>query len=121
VLAEGIEQKLISPDHFSCDGTLIRSLASHKSLQPIEAADRKDDDTPPEGGGRDVSVDWRGERRTNATHRSTTDPEARLARKGIRRNGNGTLHRPGTLHDSAGSRGSHVATGNITSIWLQCT
>ncbi|MCC6426242.1 MAG: IS5 family transposase [Phycisphaerales bacterium] len=82
VVAEGIENNLVSPDHFTCDGTLIRSLASHKSLQPIEAAGKKNDDTRPDGGGRDVSVDWHGERRTNATHRSTTDPEARLARKG---------------------------------------
>jgi transposase len=84
VVAEGIEHRLASPDHFSIDGTLIRSLASHKSLKPIDAgaADRKKDDDDPGAGGRDASVDWRGQKRSNATHRSTTDPDARLARKG---------------------------------------
>jgi len=93
VVAEGIERKLASPDHFSIDGTLIRSLASHKSLKPIDAADAKpgpaknkdDDDHTGQAGdeaSRDVRVDWRGVRRRNATHRSTTDPDARLARKG---------------------------------------
>ena len=91
VVAEGIEHKLASPDHFSIDGTLIRSLASQKSLRPIgdaagvavqEQEKKKDGDDDAGVGGRDASVDWRGERRTNATHRSTTDPEARLARKG---------------------------------------
>lgn len=88
VVAEGIERKLVSPDHFTIDGTLIRSLASHKSLRPIDAAsagaeknNNKEDDNG-NGGARDASVNWRGERRTNDTHRSTTDPEARLARKG---------------------------------------
>lgn len=87
VVAEGIERELVSPDHFTIDGTLIRSLASHKSLQPIAsdtaAKDRKKDgDGGTSAGGRDASVNWRGERRSNDTHRSTTDPEARLARKG---------------------------------------
>jgi len=90
VVAEGIEHKLASPDHFSIDGTLIRSLASQKSLQPIRpghpsknTTDKDDGDTKGgEAGSRDVSVDWRGEKRTNATHRSTTDADARLARKG---------------------------------------
>jgi transposase len=90
VVAEGIEHKLVSPDHFSIDGTLIRSLASHKSLKPIHApgakapgSNKDDDDAGGTGeASRDASVDWRGEQRTNATHRSTTDPQARLARKG---------------------------------------
>jgi transposase len=88
VVAEGIEKKLVSPDHFTCDGTLIRSLASHKSLAPLDNAEKNTDDRngPPSlsggGGGRDAAVDWHGQKRSNATHRSTTDPEARLARKG---------------------------------------
>jgi transposase len=88
VVAEGIEHNLVSPDHFTCDGTLIRSLASHKSLAPIDGAapEKKDDDGDhggaPRAAGRDKLVDWRGQKRSNATHRSTTDPEARLARKG---------------------------------------
>lgn len=89
VVAEGIEHNLVSPDHFTCDGTLIRSLASHKSLAPIDGAaapEKKDDDGDhdgaPRASGRDELVDWRGQKRSNATHRSTSDPEARLARKG---------------------------------------
>lgn len=79
VVSEGIDRGLISEDHFTVDGTLIRSLASQKSLRPIEDDDdASNDDT----GGRDELVDFHGQRRTNATHRSRTDPEARLARKG---------------------------------------
>jgi transposase len=86
VVAEGIEKRLASPDHFTIDGTLIRSLASHKSLAPIDAAAVRDaekkNDNDPDAGSRDAAVDWRGQKRSNATHRSITDPEARLARKG---------------------------------------
>jgi transposase len=87
VVAEGLESKLISNDHFTVDGTLIRSWASHKSVKPIaQATETKKDDQSPRGDGpsgtRDQTVDWRGERRSNATHRSTTDPDARYARKG---------------------------------------
>jgi len=71
--------KLLSREHFSLDGTLIEAAASLKSLQPIE---RDDDEEPPRPGGRNPEVDWRGKRRGNQTHRSSTDPEARLARKG---------------------------------------
>lgn len=77
VVAEGIERHLVSADHFTVDGTLIRSMASQKSLEPI---DKDDDDDAPRG--RDEMVDFHGQKRTNATHRSRTDPEARLARKG---------------------------------------
>jgi transposase len=73
--------RLLSREHFSVDGTLLEAAASLKSLRPLEQGD--DDEPPaPRGGGRNPEVDWRGERRGNATHRSTTDPEARLARKG---------------------------------------
>ena len=73
--------KLLSREHFSVDGTLIEAAASMKSLRPIEQGD---DEAPPapRGGGRNPEVDWRGQRRGNQTHRSRTDPEARLARKG---------------------------------------
>jgi hypothetical protein len=86
VVAEGIERKLVSPDHFTIDGTLIRSLASQKSLEPV-ARDKRDggdsdDGDVGVGGSRDALVNWRGERRSNKTHRSRTDPDARLARKG---------------------------------------
>jgi transposase len=89
VVSQAIDKKLASPDHFSIDGTLIRSLASQKSLKPMRPQDKggdadpsSDGDGDSDAGSRDARVNWRGEKRSNATHRSTTDPEARLARKG---------------------------------------
>jgi transposase len=82
---------LLSDEHFTVDGTLIEAWASHKSFverAPEAATDGKqDDDAPPPPAedapqGKDVAADFRGERRTNDTHASTTDPQARLARKG---------------------------------------
>jgi transposase len=61
---------LLSGEHFSVDGTLIKAWASHKSMR---RKDGSDDDRPPE--------DWRGEPRSNDTHESKTDPESRLYRK----------------------------------------
>ena len=68
----------VSGEHFSVDGTLLEAWASHKSFRP------KDDDgrSGPSPPGRNAEVDYHGERRSNETHQSTTDPEARLARKG---------------------------------------
>lgn len=79
IRAQAAAHKLLSREHFSLDGTLIEAAAALKSLRPIED---DHDEAPPRPGGRNPEVDWRGERRSNATHRSTTDPEARLARKG---------------------------------------
>jgi transposase len=69
--------KLMSADHFTVDGTLIESWASLKSFK------KKGDDgkTPPDDPG-NPTVDFHGEKRCNETHESTTDPDARLARKG---------------------------------------
>jgi len=72
--------KLLSREHFSVDGTLIEAAAALKSLRPI--AEDEGEERPRSGGGRNPDVDWHGERRGNESHRSTTDPEARLARKG---------------------------------------
>ena len=72
--------KLLSREHFSVDGTLLEAAAALKSLRPLE--EDEGEEPPAGGGGRNPDVDWRGERRGNASHRSTTDPEARLARKG---------------------------------------
>jgi transposase len=72
--------KLLSSEHFSVDGTLIEAWASMKSFVP------KDSGKPPPsgtGGGRNTERDFRGEKRTNDTHSSTTDPDARLFRKGV--------------------------------------
>ncbi len=71
-------QGLLSDEHFSVAGTLIEAAASLKSFRPKdEPSAPRDDDDPG-----NPSVDFRGERRSNETHASTTDPEARLARKG---------------------------------------
>ena len=68
--------RYVSSDHFSVDGTLLEAWASHKSFKP------KDGSGPgPSGGSRNAEVSFRGQRRSNQTHVSTTDPEARMARK----------------------------------------
>src|SRR3954452_24943244 len=79
VLAQPRVKRLLSSEHFSIDGTLIEAWASMKSFKAKE---------PPEGGnaegggGRNALADFKGETRSNQTHRSTTDPDARLYRKG---------------------------------------
>jgi transposase len=73
--------ELLSREHFSVDGTLLEAAAALKSLRPLEGDDGEE--PPASGGGRNQSVDFHGERRGNVSHRSTTDPEARLARKGF--------------------------------------
>jgi transposase len=77
VVATALVEQYASNDHFTVDGTLIQSWASLKSFRP------KDEpvDRPPTEGGSNPSVDFRGTKRSNETHQSTTDPEARLARK----------------------------------------
>jgi transposase len=79
VVAEARELKLTSDEHFTVDGTLIEAWASLKSLRP--KGEEPSDRTPPNDPG-NPSIDFHGERRQNATHQSTTDPEARLAKKG---------------------------------------
>jgi hypothetical protein len=68
----------LSSDHFSVDGTLIEAWASMKSIRPRDGSG----DPPGEGGGRNREADFHGQKRTNETHASTTDPEARLYKKG---------------------------------------
>ena len=75
VAYEADRRGLMSDEHFSVDGTLIEAAASIKSFRR-----RDDDDSRGEGGVQ--TEDFRGEKLTNATHRSTTDPDARLMRKG---------------------------------------
>lgn len=69
---------LLSREHFSVDGTLIQAWASHKSFRP---KDGSDDQPPGGGGGRNAQADWKGKPRSNDTHESTTDADARLFRK----------------------------------------
>ena len=102
VVKRAMEAGLCSDDHFSVDGTLIQSHASLKGLRPIQtvraeaqppaAKDQDGDDSNSSGGtasgggtsgqGRNPSVNFRGQKRTNQTHQSPVDPEARLCRKG---------------------------------------
>lgn len=82
VVAEAILEELVSQDHFSVDGTLIQSYASLKSLRPIDSKDEKVSDGADDDDPGNPTVNFRGKKRGNATHRSLVDPEARLARKG---------------------------------------
>jgi transposase len=74
VVAQARLRRYTSSDHFSVDGTLLEAWASHKSFQPKDGTKNP----PP---GRNAEVSFHGQRRTNETHASTTDPEARMARK----------------------------------------
>ena len=106
ILAHREVAPLLSDDHFPVDGTLVKACASMKSFQP-KAGDMPPDDDPgnppgpdapaedqpeptpaetdpmprPTRQSRNAEVDFRGEKRSNATHASTTDPDARLYRK----------------------------------------
>ena len=71
-------RRYISGEHFSVDGTLLEAWASHKSFRPKDGGGKGG----PPATGRNAEVNYHGEKRSNETHQSTTDPEARLARKG---------------------------------------
>ena len=75
-VAQARKRRLLSEDHFTVDGTLLQAWASLKSFRP------RDGEEPPQAGGRNTPSDFHGQRRSNETHVSTTDPEARLMRKG---------------------------------------
>jgi transposase len=106
ILAHREVEPLLSDDHFSVDGTLVKAWASMKSFQPKDDVAPPDDDggpdnppavkadtipdqpeqetapmTRPARHNRNAEVDFRGEKRSNATHASITDPDARLFRK----------------------------------------
>ena len=72
---------LLSRDHFSVDGTMAEAWASMKSFKPKDEGDQGSDDGAA-SGGRNEERDFHGEKRSNETHASTTDPDARLYRKG---------------------------------------
>jgi hypothetical protein len=76
VVAQARAQGLLSAEHFTVDGTLIEVWAGHKSFKRTDAPSQNPPDDP-----RNPSVDFHGERRTNATHQSTSDPQARLYKK----------------------------------------
>ena len=76
VLTQARAHALLSDEHFTVDGTLIEAWAGQKSFKSTQ-----DSPTPPPDDPGNPTVDFRGERRSNATHASTTDPDARLAKK----------------------------------------
>lgn len=78
VLTRPEVKRLLSDDHFSVDGTLVEAWASLKSFKPKSGSEVP----PSSGGGRNEEVNFRGEKRNNKTHASTTDPDAMLYRKG---------------------------------------
>lgn len=104
-LAELLDQakrsKLLSNEHFSVDGTLIQAWASLKSFKP-----KDDDQEPPEG--KNPTRDFQGEKLTNETHASTTDPEAKLYRKGIN-------------HEPRLSFAAHLMTENLNGLVVAST
>lgn len=77
-MSQAKERGLTSSEHFSADGTLIDAWASLKSFRPKD--EKPEDREPPDDPG-NPSVDFHGEKRSNETHESTTDPEAKLMRK----------------------------------------
>jgi transposase len=81
VLAQPPVKKLLSTEHFSVDGTLIEAWASMKSVRPKSPEDNADE-PPTSDGGRNPDASFHGQKRSNATHASSTDPQARLYKKG---------------------------------------
>jgi transposase len=78
ILTQPEIKRLLSNDHFSVDGTLVQAWASLKSFKPKSGGEQP----PSADGGRNEDVDFRGAKRSNRTHASTTDPDAMLFRKG---------------------------------------
>ena len=83
VVQQARAQGWAGDEHFTVDGTLLEAWAGAKSFQPKDTQDKKEkpDAPPPEDSG-NPTVDFHGERRSNATHESQSDPDALLARKG---------------------------------------
>ena len=79
VMALADKRNLLSKEHFWVDGTLIQAWASHKSFVPKDGG--SDDANGGGSGGRNALAKWKGKPRSNDTHASTTDPDARLFRK----------------------------------------
>src|SRR5687767_3398989 len=79
ILQHAESERLLSADHFTVDGTLLEAWASHKSFQPNDGPPRPPDDP------KNPTVNFHGHTRRNDTHRSTTDPDARLYKKAVGR------------------------------------
>jgi transposase len=93
IVAEGLGEQVIGDDHFTVDGTLIRSLAGHKSVKPIE--EERDDNADDDLNG---WSSFKGGKRSNKTHRSVIDPDALLASRG------GEAHLSHSMHLLTDSR-----------------
>ena len=79
VVEEAEAMKLLSNEHFTVDGTVIQAWAGHKSFKKKEGTNPA---PPPDDDPSNPTINFRGEKRRNDTHQSTTDPESRLYRKG---------------------------------------
>ena len=119
VLARPKVKALLSDEHFSVDGTLIQAWASMKSFRP------KDGSGEPPDPGRNGERDFHGEQRTNETHASATDPEAKLFRKGRGKEaklsfiGHALMeNRHGLLVDSRVSEANGTAERDVAEIML---
>ena len=119
VLARPKVKALLSDEHFSVDGTLIQAWASMKSFRP------KDGSGEPADPGRNGERDFHGEQRTNETHASATDPEAKLFRKGRGKEaklsfiGHALMeNRHGLLVDSRVSEANGTAERDVAEIML---
>ena len=100
VLDQPRVKKLLSTEHFTVDGTLIEAWASLKSFKPRDGSDE-----PPAGGGRNAEADFHGKKRSNETHVSTTDPDARLyARDRARKPSSASSAQRPKLRSSCGTR-----------------
>jgi hypothetical protein len=104
VLAQPGVKRLLSSEHFSVDGTLIEAWASMKSFKPKDRPGGDDDGGGDERrhGSRNAPADFKDHKRSNATHASTTDPDALLYRKGVALRGD---HRRSPLGASHGHGG----------------
>jgi IS5 family transposase len=81
VLRQAKRKRLLSSEHFTVDGTLIEAWAGHKSFQQISSDDDVLKPPPPPDPGSNPTIDFRKRKRSNETHRSTTDPDSRLYKK----------------------------------------
>jgi hypothetical protein len=102
---------LLSDEHFSVDGTLIEAWASQKSFQQKD----REPEGPSDSGN--ASIDFHGEKRTNDSHESTTDPDAQLYRKGKGKEANGPsgllVHQSGPDSREAFSAWLHSSDGQL--------
>ena len=104
VLSQARAKGLLSDEHFTVDGTFIEAWASHKSFKP------RDDQQPPAGGGSNPSIDYKGTKRSNETHQSITDADARLYRKSV----NAAAHLGYLGHALMENRNGLVVDGRLT-------